>query len=81
LGLDKNSVVLKVSNSGPKISKKIARKIFDPFFTTKKEKHGTGLGLSVSKNLAEANQGQLEYVSDLPNTVFLLTLKKAKSKS
>lgn len=33
--------------------------IFDPFFTTKEKQSGTGLGLSVSRDLAERNGGSL----------------------
>ncbi len=48
-----------VSDEGTGIDEGIIQKIFDPFFTTKPKGEGTGLGLSLSKRLIEANGGSL----------------------
>ena len=56
-------VWLSVSDKGTGIEPKDLDKIFDPFFTTKKKGVGTGLGLSLTKKLVEANKGKLEVES------------------
>jgi two-component system NtrC family sensor kinase len=53
---------LVVSDSGPGVPKEIAQRIFEPFFTTKPQGVGTGIGLSVSRGLAQAQGGDLTLV-------------------
>lgn len=50
---------LEVIDWGQGIKPTIAEHIFDPFFTT--TARGTGLGLYIARELAEANGGRLEY--------------------
>jgi len=49
------TVEIAIMDSGPGIPEEMKKRIFDPFFTTKEE--GTGLGLSVSKKIAESHEG------------------------
>ncbi len=57
-----SGVELKVEDNGPGISAEHRTHIFEPFFTTKKDV-GTGLGLWVSKEIAERHGGHIEVSS------------------
>jgi two-component system sensor histidine kinase PilS (NtrC family) len=52
--------ILEVIDRGPGIAPKVAAQIFEPFYTT--HEYGTGLGLYLARQMAEANQAALEYV-------------------
>jgi len=49
-----------VADEGSGIDEEILGRIFEPFFTTKPKGEGTGLGLSLSKRLLEANNGSID---------------------
>jgi PAS domain S-box-containing protein len=68
-----NMAHVSVQDYGPGMAPEIANRMFEPFFTTKPT--GIGLGLVVSRALAEANGGQLWVEpSTKPGTTFHLTL-------
>jgi PAS domain S-box-containing protein len=74
------TVRIAVADNGPGIPKDIAARIFDPFFTTKPQGSGTGIGLSVSRGLAQAQGGHLAMVpSPLAGAAFELSLPLAES--
>jgi signal transduction histidine kinase len=52
-------VSISVRDEGTGIKKEDIDRIFEPFFTTKQKSEGTGLGLSLSKRLVEANEGTI----------------------
>jgi PAS domain S-box-containing protein len=67
-----------VDDSGPGVPETIRAQIFDPFFTTKPLGAGTGIGLSISRGLAESQDGGLALVtSSLGGAAFELTLPLA----
>ena len=68
-----NMAHVSVQDYGPGLNPEIAKRIFEPFFTTKPS--GIGLGLVVSRSLAEANGGQLWVEPDnKPGATFHFTL-------
>lgn len=68
-----NMAHVSVQDYGPGLAPDVANRVFEPFFTTKTT--GIGLGLVVSRALAEANGGQLWVEpSTKPGTTFHFTL-------
>lgn len=72
---DDANVTLMISDTGSGVPAEIAEKIFEPLFTTRAR--GLGLGLAVSRGLAQANGGELRLESMSNPTVFSLTLPRA----
>ena len=51
-------------------------KIFDKFYTTKGNKNGSGLGLSIVKNVLEEHNAKISVASTKEKTQFKITFKK-----
>lgn len=49
--------IIEIEDSGSGIDPAHADKIFDPFFSTRSTEDGTGLGLSVTRNIVEMHRG------------------------
>ena len=77
---EKQSIIFKVIDSGTGIPAANVEKIMLPFFTTKPTGQGMGLGLSISKGIAESNGGSLALDRASQNTCFVLSLPAAESK-
>ena len=60
LSLDMNRPYLDVIDYGVGIDPDTAKHIFEPFFSTSTQ--GSGLGLYISRELAECNQANLSYI-------------------
>ncbi len=74
------AAVIEVEDNGRGISKKYLQNIFDPFFTTKGPRGGTGLGLSVTKNIIDMHKGLIEVETEEgKGTKFRITLKIAEN--
>ncbi len=50
-----------VGDDGPGVPPDLVQRIFDPFFTTRAEGEGTGLGLHLSRRIAQECGGELRY--------------------
>lgn len=70
-------IQLFVTDDGNGIDRKIQPHLFEPFMTT--EKTGTGLGLFIARELAEANGARLNLIRATHGTEFSLTIKKASA--
>ena len=70
------AVHVRVEDTGPGIPEQARAHLFDPLFTTKR--HGTGLGLALSRQILEAHGGVLGCERTGPNgTVFHLRVPSA----
>ncbi len=70
-------VCAEVCDSGAGIEPVNIARLFEPFFTTKEVGKGSGLGLSISKNIIEEYQGSIEVQSELGRgTRFIIRLPK-----
>ncbi len=61
--LERDMIVIVISDNGPGISEEAADKLFNPFFTTKEKSGGTGLGLSISYGIIKEHGGNI-YTKD-----------------
>ena len=59
----KNNVTIRIRDNGAGIDEEAISKIFIPFFTTKK--NGSGIGLSLSKQIMRQHKGAIKVVSNL----------------
>jgi two-component system sensor histidine kinase PilS (NtrC family) len=69
-----DELALEISDDGPGIRVEHQAQLFEPFFTT--DAQGTGLGLFIARELAEANGARLEFAGNQPGACFRLSLPK-----
>jgi two-component system sensor histidine kinase PilS (NtrC family) len=74
-----DAVICELTDDGPGIPAELRPQIFEPFFTTRPG--GTGLGLYIARELADANGAALELLPKGPGAHFRLTLKRATGQS
>jgi signal transduction histidine kinase len=67
-----SSVLLSFEDTGPGIAPESRDKIFQPFFSTKSI--GTGLGLTIAKNIVEAHGGVIWYEGQEHGSAFVIQL-------
>ena len=63
--LEKDFIVIEITDNGPGIPAPDLQKIFDPFFTTKPVGKGTGLGLSICYGIIKNLGGEIVVQSSL----------------
>jgi PAS domain S-box-containing protein len=68
------AILVRFSDSGPRIDRVVAEKLMTPFFTTKTMGQGTGLGLPISLGILRSHGGSLRYDPSCEHTTFLMEL-------
>ncbi len=69
---EQKQVQITVVDNGTKIPEEIQDKIFIPFFTTKE--NGSGIGLSLSRQIIQLHHGYIHLESDENQTKFIIVL-------
>jgi signal transduction histidine kinase len=69
---DGESVVVRISDTGPGVAPDVQKRIFDPFFTTKAPGQGTGLGLHTVHTIVTKSGGEISLESESTGTAFTL---------
>lgn len=69
---ENDTVVIDVVDDGPMIPDEVASHIFVPFFTTKKD--GSGIGLSISRQIMRVSNGFISLVTDRQNKLTIFRL-------
>lgn len=67
-----DEAVLSVSDTGCGIPDETIERIFEPFYTTKGSRQGTGLGLSVVRNIVTSMDGVMDVQSSSEGTTFIM---------
>ena len=75
---NKKTFSVTVENNGPMIPPEMTEKIFDKFYTTKGNTNGSGLGLSIVKNVVQEHNAKIVLYSDENKTQFKITFNQAK---
>ena len=70
-----DAIICELADDGPGIPAELRPQIFEPFFTTRPG--GTGLGLYIARELADANGAALELLPRGPGAYFRMTMKRA----
>lgn len=71
--VEPGKIQLIFENNGPKIPEDVMEKMFTKFYTTKYKKSGSGLGLSIVKNILVDHNASIEVLSNEQYTKFIVT--------
>ncbi|MFT5342506.1 MAG: two-component system OmpR family sensor kinase [Paracoccaceae bacterium] len=63
---------LVITDDGPGISKGNKSRIFEPFFATKRSIGGTGMGLSILRNILSAHRGTIALNESINGACFVI---------
>ncbi|MCE4957565.1 sensor histidine kinase [Macrococcoides caseolyticum] len=75
--LNGNNAIIEVADNGQGIPQEDLKNIFDQFYRGKQTNahhNGSGLGLSVAKQIVELHEGTIDVISSVAGTKFLITL-------
>ena len=70
---------IELSDSGPGVPLQLRERVFEPFFTTKPAGVGTGLGLSLARDIVHRHGGVLEIRDRGTQTCFVIELPNYSS--
>lgn len=72
---DAGDICIHVKDTGVGIAPEVQPRLFEPFFTTRGVGEGTGLGLKICRDIAQAHDGSIDFTSVLgEGTQFTLRL-------
>jgi signal transduction histidine kinase len=71
--VEPGQIQLVFENNGPKIQDDVMDNMFKKFYTTKSKKSGSGLGLSIVKNILNEHNATIEVNSNEQSTKFIVT--------
>lgn len=77
----RDELCIRVEDEGPGIAPEARDRLFQPFFTTKDEGIGTGLGLTICRQIVESHGGSIDVESPLAaegGTAFTVRLPAAR---
>lgn len=72
----RDEIAICIENTGNEIPKDIKNRIFDKFFTTKANRNGSGLGLSIVKNVVDEHNARITVESTKKTTCFKIFFRK-----
>lgn len=68
-----DAIEIRIADTGTGVSEEMKKRLFEPFATTKDD--GMGIGLSISKSIVEAHQGEIFALDNHPaGTVFVVRI-------
>jgi signal transduction histidine kinase len=75
-----DEAIVRITDDGPGIPEDHLPAIWEPFFTTKSQGEGSGLGLSISKQIVAKHGGRIEVESQPNRTSFIVRLPLTQPK-